>query len=256
MKASNRIGFGLAAAVAVAGGATAASAQPVVLERDGSTIVLEAYAPNVVRVTLSLERRDALTPPGFGFVAQPEAAGWTRSATADVDVYRSPRLVVTVAVNKPGTPLDTQKDIARFFNGSAPPADVTFATPEGKTLLHMTGWQMSVPNHKDGNASILADRRPADAPFFQVGATFDAPDDEHYYGFGQHQEGRLDHRGDAINCWHDYLAAGGPSVCVPFMVTNYGYGLVWDNPSKTRIEPGMASAPAGSPRSGTASPSS
>ena len=38
----------------------------------------------------------------------------------------------------------------------------------------------------------------------------------------------------------DYLAAGGPSVCVPFMVTNYGYGLVWDNPSKTRIEPGMS----------------
>ena len=135
MKASNRIGFGLAVAVAVAGGATAASAQPVVLERDGSTIVLEAYAPNVVRVTLSLERRDALTPPGFGFVAPPDGGGWTHAATPDVDVYRSPRLVVTVAANEPGTPLDTQKDIARFFNGSAPPADITFATPEGKTLL-------------------------------------------------------------------------------------------------------------------------
>jgi len=224
----------------VAGGAARASAQPVVLERDGSTIVLEAYTPNVVRVTLSLERKEALAPPGFGFVAAPDPAGWSHQATADADVYRSPRLVVMVAVNRPGTPLDTQKDIARFFNGSAPPADITFATPEGKTLLHMTGWQMSVPNHKDGNASILADRRPTDAPFFQVGATFDAPDDEHYYGFGQHQEGRLDHRGDALSCWHDYLAAGGPSVCVPFMVTNYGYGLVWDNPSKTRIEPGMS----------------
>jgi len=97
-----------------------------------------------------------------------------------------------------------------------------------------------VPNHKDGNAYILADRRPTDAPFFQVGATFAAPDDEHYYGFGQHQEGFLDHRGRSLQCWHDYLAAGGPSVCVPFMVTNYGYGLVWDNPSKTRIEPGMS----------------
>jgi alpha-D-xyloside xylohydrolase len=104
----------------------------------------------------------------------------------------------------------------------------------------MTGWQMSVPNHKDGNAGILADRRETDKPFFQVGATFEAPDDEHYYGFGQHQEGFLDHRGRSLDCWHDYLAAGGPSVCVPFMVTNYGYGLVWDNPSKTRIEPGMS----------------
>jgi alpha-D-xyloside xylohydrolase len=220
--------------------AAGAQAAPVVLDRDGSTIVLEAYAPNVVRVTLSLDRKEALAGAGYGFLAGPAEQGWTHETTADADVYRSPRMVVTVAVNKPGTPLPTQVDIARFFNGSVPGADITFRTPEGKQLLHMTGWQMSVPNHKDGNAGILADRRQADAPFFQVGATFEAPDDEHYYGFGQHQEGFLDHRGRSLQCWHDYLAAGGPSVCVPFMVTNYGYGLVWDNPSKTRIEPGMS----------------
>ncbi|HEX9092568.1 MAG TPA: TIM-barrel domain-containing protein, partial [Coriobacteriia bacterium] len=220
--------------------ATAAMPPPIVLERDGSTIVLEPYAPNVVRVSLSLDRKEALAAPGYGFVAAPAAQGWTHETDASGDVYRSSRLVVTVAVKRPEKPLDTQVDIARFFNGSAPPADVTFRSPEGKTLLHMTGWQMSVPNHKDGNASVLADRRATDAPFFQVGATFAAPDDEHYYGFGQHQEGVLDHRGHALSCWHDYLASGGPSVCVPFMVTNYGYGLVWDNPSKTRIEPGMS----------------
>lgn len=31
----------------------------------------------------------------------------------------------------------------------------------------------------------------------------------------------------------------GSEVCVPFMVTNYGYGIIWDNPSKTVIEPGF-----------------
>ena len=36
----------------------------------------------------------------------------------------------------------------------------------------MTGWSMSVPNHKDGNASVLNDKRPTDAPFYQVGASF------------------------------------------------------------------------------------
>jgi alpha-D-xyloside xylohydrolase len=239
VKAIN-LGFLLILAAVAMAQPAAASAQPVALERDGSTIALEAYAPNVVRVTLSLDRKEALAGPGYGFVATPQPGGWTHETSSEGDVYRSPRLVVTVALNNPGKPLDTQVDIARFFNGSAPPSDVTFATPEGRTLLHLIGWQMSVPNHKDGNASILADRRPTDAPFFQVGATFAAPDDEHYYGFGQHQEGFLDHRGHALSCWHDYLASGGPSVCVPFMVTNYGYGLVWDNPSKTRIEPGMS----------------
>ena len=32
---------------------------------------------------------------------------------------------------------------------------VAISTPEGKTLLDMNGWSMSVPNYKDGNAGIL-----------------------------------------------------------------------------------------------------
>ena len=92
--------------------------------------------------------------------------------------------------------------------------------------MKMQGWQMSVPNHKDMNADILYDRRPWDAPFFQVGATFASPQDEHYYGLGQNQEGYLDRRGHAVRCAHDYNAPAGQSVCVPFVVTNKGYGIV------------------------------
>jgi alpha-D-xyloside xylohydrolase len=94
---------------------------------------------------------------------------------------------------------------------------------------------MSVPNHKDGNAAVLYDRRPSDPPFFQVGASFHSPADEHYYGLGQNQEGYLDRRGHSVQCAHDYNAPAGQSVCVPFVVTNYGYGLMWDNPSKTTV---------------------
>ena len=98
---------------------------------------------------------------------------------------------------------------------------------------------MSVPNYKDGNAGVLNDKRPSDPPFYQVGATFASPDDEHYYGLGQNHEGFLDHRGHRVECWHNYTATAGPTVCVPFVVTNNGYGLIWDNPSKTTIEPGF-----------------
>jgi alpha-D-xyloside xylohydrolase len=72
-----------------------------------------------------------------------------------------------------------------------------------------------------------------------VGATFVSPDDEHYYGLGQNQEGFLDRRGHRIECWHNYTATAAPSICVPFLVTNKGYGIVWDNPSRTVIEPGF-----------------
>ena len=227
------------AALALHAGLASAEASQVVLNRDGSTIALEAYAPNIIRVTLSLLKEPTVGPPGFGFVAAPSATGWTRQESGRGDVYRSSRLVVTVAKNLPGHPMPTEVDIAKFFNGSAPPAHITISTPEGRVLLDMTGWSMSVPNHKDGNASILNDKRPSDAPFYQVGATFVSPDDEHYYGLGQNHEGYLDHRGHTVACWQNYLATGGPSVCVPFLVSNYGYGLIWDNPSRTTIMPGF-----------------
>lgn len=216
-------------------------AQQIVLDHANSTIVLEPYAPNIVRVTLSLLKDKATARPGFGIIAPPAAIGWTHTEEADNEIYQSDRIVVKVAKVRPAgpPPLLTMADIAKFFGGSTPGAHISFGTPEGKMLLDMQGWEMSVPNYKDGNAGILHDRRPSDGPFYQVGATFASPDDEHYYGLGQNQEGFLDHRNRTIECWQNYVATGGPSVCVPFMVTNKGYGIIWDNPSKTTIEPGF-----------------
>lgn len=212
----------------------------IVLHRGDSTIVLEPYAPNIVRVTLSLKQDKALAGPGYGFIAKPTPDGWTHETTEQGDIFRSPRMEVSVAAeHRGGTMPLTVRDIAKFFNGSTPGTDIKINSTEGKKLLDMTDWSMSVPNYKDGNAGILHDRRSTDDEFYQVGATFVSPDDEHYYGLGQNQEGYLDHRGHRIECWHNYTATGAPSICVPFMVTNYGYGIVWDNPSKTVIEPGF-----------------
>jgi alpha-D-xyloside xylohydrolase len=93
-------------------------------------------------------------------------------------------------------------------------------------MLHMSGWEMA-PHTVNGEKT------------FRVGATFDAPADEHYYGLGQNQEGILDYRGRTIDCKHYYDAPAGETVCVPFMVTNKGYGIVWDNPSETVVSAGV-----------------
>jgi len=211
------------------------------ITRQGETIVLEPYAPNILRVTLSLKREPALASPGYGFVASPAASGWSASQTDRADVYQSGRIVATVDKDLPPAhpPQQTEIDIAKYFNGSAPGAHIVFRTPEGKKLLEMTGWSQAEPNHKDGTADVARDRRPSDPEFYTVGATFASPDDEHYYGLGQNHEGFLDHRGHAVRCWNDYLATAAPSTCVPLLVTNKGYGLLWDNPSKTTIEPGF-----------------
>ena len=147
-------------------------AQQVVLTRGNATVELQAFAPNIVRVTLSLDETAALKPPGVGITATAAAAGWVQERIDGGDTFRSDRMVVHVSPESQETPSGTQAGIARYFNGSTPYVGLRIETPEGKQILSMQDWEMSVPNRKDGNAGVLNDRRPGDDPFFQVGATF------------------------------------------------------------------------------------
>jgi len=236
----NRRFGGLISGITVALVTIPANSQKLVVKRGEATILVEPYAPNIVRVSLGLIEADALATAGYGFSAKAQPSGWTTETGLSGDVLRSPELIVTVSPqDRKGMPTGTAADIAKFFNGSTPGVDLSIRKPDGPALLQMQTWQMSVPNHKDGNADILYDRRQSDPPFYQVGATFAASADEHDYGLGQNQEGYLDRRGHVLRCAHDYNAPSGQSVCVPFVVTNKGYGLVWDNPSATTVSFGF-----------------
>ncbi len=211
-------------------------------QRDSATVLVEPYAPNIVRVSMSLLHDEALAPPGYGLIAQPAGEGWTMQSDAAGDVLRSNALTVTVSPQGPRRSGGAGSEIARYFNGSAPYVGLSIKGADGGELLRLNSWEMAVPNYKDGTHGVLADRRPMDKPFYEVGATFSAADDEHDYGLGQNQEGFLDRRGHVIQCAHDYNAPSGQSVCVPFLVTNKGYGLIWDNPAKTTVSLGFDSS--------------
>jgi alpha-D-xyloside xylohydrolase len=214
------------------------------VERAGRTIVVEPYAPNIVRVTLSKSQAMATAAPGYGFVGTPSRAGWTRETEADGgEVFRSGRMVVRLnggeipeAERPHRMPLDALNQSLRdhYFGaaGKGPSEDVlSVSTASGQTLLTLRKWTM-VAN------AVQAGGETSDAGY-RVGATFDSPAGEHYYGLGQQQQGFLDLRDHRINCWHDYGAIGGENVCVPFLVSSNGYGLIWDNPSKTTIDLGF-----------------
>lgn len=234
-----------------AGLAVHAQESNMTLERDGNTIVLEPYAPNIIRVTLSKTKAAATEAPGFGFVGTPSMTGWTREkGSAGDDVLRSERLVVSVSPdNVPESllphpmPLDELNQSLRdhyFGRGprKGPNHDtISITTASGQMLLHMRNWIMAPDRSKpSGSDAENSDQKNAD---YRVAATFDSPQDEHYYGLGQQQQGFLDLRDHQIDCWHNYSAIGGENVCVPFMVSSRGYGLVWDNPSKTTVSLGF-----------------
>jgi len=227
-----------------------------VLDRGNGTIVIEPYGPNIIRVTLSPLKDKAAEGPGYGFSGAPAATSWShRQDEQGNDVYASERLVVRISSDHPAerpslanfVPLDKLNLSARkkFFGGDdshpgSPHDTLSIATPQGKTLLAMQEWSMA-PNSSDGagNATGNADNQLTTDHGYRVAATFDSPNDEHYYGLGQNQQGFLDLRDHEISCWHDYNAIGGQSVCVPFLISSRGYGLIWDNPSKTTIDLGF-----------------
>ena len=239
--------FGAVLLAVSLGGAALAQGGALVVVRKGRTISLEPYAPNILRITMSTDRAAATGPPGYGFVAKPSADGWTHDRDAEGnDIFRSARMVVRVAqetclkdkLPQP-MPLDALNLQLReqYFGGgrrrNGPHNDALLVTTAaGKTLLHMRTWTM-----EPESAEVAA--ADAGAKGYRVAATFDSPADEHYYGLGQQQKGWMDLRDHEIRCWHDYGAIGGEDVCVPFLVSSLGYGLVWDNPSKTTVDLGF-----------------
>ncbi len=219
------------------------------LERNGNTVALEPYAPNILRITLGKDKAAAAGSAGYGFVGTPSMTGWAHEQDATGgDIFRSSRLVVHVSADHLPTSslshpmqLDDLNQSLRdhYFGGGGKNRrnedTVSVTTTSGTSLLVMRNWSM-MPNRADAVPTNVAN--PND-PGFRVSAVFDSPAGEHYYGLGQQQEGALDLRDHRINCWHDYSAIGGENVCVPFMISSRGYGLIWDNPSKTTIDLGF-----------------
>ena len=193
------------------------------VDRHGAIVAVEPYAPNIVRVTIALDHDLADAAPGYGISAKSNANGWTHSSNDAGDSFSSGAVNLTVkAAPWPSAP--TQ--MARYFASSIPSVGIDIKDPDGKPIVTMGGWDM-VPHDVAGEHT------------FAVSATFSVTPDEHFYGLGQNQEGNLYLRGHTIDCQHYYDAPAGEQVCVPVLVSSRNYMIVWDNPSRTTVSPGL-----------------
>lgn len=64
---------------------------------------------------------------------------------------------------------------------------------------------------------------------------FQAYEGERLYGLGQQQHGRLDQKGCVVD-----LFQHNTGVSIPFLLSNRGYGLFWNNPGVGRVELGQS----------------
>jgi len=201
--------------------AVAAPSPLAVLDRNGAWVRVEAYGANLVHVTIATDKALALAAPGYGINGEPEHAGFKQTSDATGNRFVSDALALHV---NPAPPPHVVGQMEKYFAPMLAPVGLQVANAKGETILDLRGWEMN-PHEVAGEAT------------WAVGATFAASADEHFYGLGQNQEslGALDLRGRAIDCKHWYDAPGGETVCIPFLVSSKGYGLVWDNPAQTRV---------------------
>jgi alpha-D-xyloside xylohydrolase len=69
---------------------------------------------------------------------------------------------------------------------------------------------------------------------FQIAQRWEAREGEKLFGMGQYQDGRFDLKGSVLE-----LAQRNSQASVPFVVSNRGYGLLWNNPAVGRVAFGM-----------------
>lgn len=66
---------------------------------------------------------------------------------------------------------------------------------------------------------------------YEIHQQFEAYEGERIYGLGQHQHGRLDHKGLVTD-----LIQRNSEVSIPFYLSSRGYGFLWNNPAVGRVE--------------------
>ena len=65
---------------------------------------------------------------------------------------------------------------------------------------------------------------------YTLGQVFDSPDNEAFYGLGQHQSDEFNYKG-----LNESLYQYNTKVSVPFVISNRNYGILWDNYSLTKF---------------------
>lgn len=98
---------------------------------------------------------------------------------------------------------------------------LTFKDPDGRILLR-----------EKAGGRLMENSTIQGMPTHKVGQKFVSPADEYLYGTGQFQDGYLNIRGLSRR-----LTQVNTQIAIPFILSNKGYGLLWNNYGLTDFNP-------------------
>jgi len=129
-----------------------------------------------------------------------------------------------VMVNTAGVraTVDTRNGRVRFYDAGSKTLLLDETARDGKTFE-----RFRVPDREIGADGHVTE---AQRTGWTWKATFDSPADEAFYGLGQHQSEELNMKGR-----NEDLFQYNTKISVPFVLSNKGYGLLWDSYSYGRF---------------------
>jgi alpha-D-xyloside xylohydrolase len=174
------------------------------LTLQSGALKLQVCSDSIIRVRYS---------PSTPFPTRPEflvikeswpATKWEMQSTDDAIVLSTSRLKAVIA----------RKD-----------SSVTFQDSAGKTLFEQNEVSMT-PTVVNGERTYHAEL------YSKLWGSY-----ESFYGLGQHQAGVWNYRGEAVDISQDNT-----NISIPFVLSSNGYGIFWNNSSRSRFNNRFLSA--------------
>ena len=194
------------------------SGNSVTVRPDGGqakVISLEVMNDNIIRVRATSKDELPVKPASLMIVPQtaPAKGSYTIADEGDSVVVKTSKV----------------KAVVQKATGQ-----ITFFDAEGKQILREAKdgkkfWDFTVPEREyglKGGPAITEDMKHG----LSWQMKFDSPDDEAFYGLGQHQSEEFNMKGK-----NEDLFQYNTKVSIPFVLSNKNYGLLWDSYSYCRF---------------------
>jgi alpha-D-xyloside xylohydrolase len=133
--------------------------------------------------------------------------------------------LVVIQTNVPNLKIDFQENAETIILGSGK-ITLQLSKSDG-TIQYLTGDNQIILKEQ-GEAIITPVKIEHEDKAFSIQQNFKLTPAEGIYGLGQHQSGYMNYRGRTVK-----LVQANTEAVTPFLISTRGYGILWDNYSKT-----------------------
>ncbi len=162
-------------------------------------IRLQVISENIIHVCATADNKLSSDSSLMSLVKTGISTNWNVSEVNDTLTLSTKTLKVRLSLNS---------GELRFLDSTGTPILMELKNG-GKTF---------VPNNVEGKS------------LWKIRQVFDSPQNEAFYGLGQHQNGIMDFKGQDVD-----LYQYNSMVAIPFVVSNKNYGILWDKYSLSKF---------------------